>query len=94
MAGFGKFKLTDALPPVVRTELTTENVPADSKVPGQRRGKGRGKTSGKPDRSALAAEQVRESGENEHAKNAEASIRDRMVDIGRGNQQASRQGGK
>ena len=38
------------------------------------------------------AEQVREAHERAAAKNAEASIRDRMVDIGRGNQQAGRQG--
>jgi hypothetical protein len=94
MAGLGKFKLTDALPPAVRTELITDNVPQDGKVPGQRRGKGRGKSSGKPDRSAVAAEQVREDGESQQAQNAEASIRDKMVDIGRGNQQAGRQGGK
>lgn len=38
------------------------------------------------------AEQVRESQESEEARNAEASNRERMVDIGRGNQQAGRQG--
>ena len=38
------------------------------------------------------AEQTREAQESQAAKNAEASIRDRMVDIGRGNQQAGRQG--
>jgi hypothetical protein len=39
-----------------------------------------------------AAEQVRESHEAREARDAEASIRDKMVDIGRGNQQAGRQG--
>jgi len=39
-----------------------------------------------------AAEQIREADERAKAKNAQASIRDRMVDIGRGNQQAGRQG--
>ncbi len=93
MAGFGKFKLTDALPPAVRPDLTSDNVPQDGKVPGQRRGKGRGKSSGKPDRTTLAAEKARETNENAEARNAEASIREHMVEIGRGNQQAGRQGG-
>ncbi len=39
-----------------------------------------------------AAEQAREETESQQAKDAEASIRDRMVNIGRGNQQAGRQG--
>jgi hypothetical protein len=34
------------------------------------------------------AEQTREAQERDKARSAEASIRDRMVDIGRGNQQA------
>jgi hypothetical protein len=38
------------------------------------------------------AEQTREAQESQAAKNAEASTRDRMVDLGRGNQQAGRQG--
>jgi hypothetical protein len=40
----------------------------------------------------VAAEQVREAQESAKAGQAEASNRDRMVDIGRGNQQAGRQG--
>jgi hypothetical protein len=39
-----------------------------------------------------AAEQVREAQESKEAHDAEASNRERMVDIGRGNQQAGRQG--
>lgn len=39
----------------------------------------------------LTAEQAREAREAEAARNSEASIRDRMVNIGRGNQQAGRQ---
>ena len=39
-----------------------------------------------------AAEQIREAQESSEAGNAEASTRERMVDIGRGNQQAGRQG--
>ena len=39
-----------------------------------------------------AAEQIREADERAKAKNAEASIRDRLVDIGRGDQLAGRQG--
>ncbi len=38
-----------------------------------------------------AAEQAREAGETAQAHEAEASIRERMVAIGRGNQQAGRQ---
>ena len=53
-----------------------------------------GGKSGKKKRTPLKtdAEQVREACESEQAKNASASGRDRMVDIGRGNQQAGRQG--
>lgn len=53
-----------------------------------------GKTSrsGKPEPTHdTAAEQVREAMERDQARTAEASLRDRMVDIGRGNQQAGRQ---
>jgi ribonuclease I len=42
--------------------------------------------------SEAAAEQTREAKESEKAHSAEASNRERMVDIGRGNQQAGRQG--
>lgn len=38
------------------------------------------------------AEQAREAAESQKAHSAEASNRDRMVDIGRGNKQAGRQG--
>jgi len=38
------------------------------------------------------AEQIREAQERQDAKNNEASIRDRMVEIGRGGLQAGRQG--
>lgn len=40
----------------------------------------------------IAAETARERDEQAKAKNAQASIRDRMVKIGRGNQQAGRTG--
>ena len=56
-----------------------------------RKGKGKGKSAKKSTGAGLAAEQVREARESSQAKNAEASVRDRMVDIGRGNQQAGRQ---
>ncbi len=50
------------------------------------------KAGGKPAADhPTAAEQVREAAESVHAKDAEASIRARMVKIGRGNQQAGRQ---
>ncbi len=40
----------------------------------------------------LVAEQAREAAESQKARDAEASIRDHMVDIGRGHQQSGRQG--
>ena len=99
MAGFGRFKLTDALPEqVAEVEATPSQGGAPAGSP-TGRGKGRSKTKnksasakGKPAVTGeLAGEQVREARENNQAKNAEGSIRDRMVDIGRGNQQAGRQ---
>ena len=55
---------------------------------GQPLGKG-----GKPaPMHATDAENVREAKESAQARNAEASIRERMVNIGRGNQQAGRHG--
>ncbi len=71
---------------------------ASAGAEGKGKGKGGRKTAnakGKPSLgSGLAAEQVREARESNQAKNAEGSIRDRMVDIGRGNQQAGRQRGQ
>jgi hypothetical protein len=102
MAGFGKFKLTDALPEQP-AELEAPRPPGASQVASPNgRGKGRSKAKGKSASAKgkpslgldLAAEQVREARENNQAQNAEASIRDRMVDIGRGNQQAGRQKAK
>ncbi len=101
MAGFGRFKLTDALPqqPAQADESQSQggfNVGVPG-VRGKGRGKGKGKSAGEGKRSAasgLAAEQLREARESKQAKNAEASTRDRMVDIGRGNQQAGRQRAK
>ena len=43
-------------------------------------------------RRFAATEQTREAKESEEARSAGASNRERMVDIGRGNQQAGRQG--
>ena len=52
-----------------------------------------GKKGGRPMQAPeIAAEQTREARESEQARSAEASNRERMVDIGRGNQQAGRQG--
>jgi hypothetical protein len=102
MAGFGRFKLTDALPePVAEVEVSQPQGGGQTASP-TGRGKGRSKVKNKsanakgklPLSSGLAAEQVREANENNQATNAEASIRDRMVDIGRGNQQAGRQRAK
>jgi hypothetical protein len=84
MPGFGRFKLTDALP---------EQPPADDELhlgagtPGSSpgaKGKGKGKKKGKVARDQSKLSQ---SG----AADVETGTRDRMVDIGRGNQQAGRQ---
>jgi hypothetical protein len=102
MAGVGRFKLTDALPsqaePSPLSEGGAGGAPAQR---GKGKSKGRGKTKGKSANlsagQGLGAEQLREARESTQAKNAEAGARDRMVDIGRGNQQAGRQrsgGGK
>ncbi len=101
MAGVGRFKLTDALPSQAETPLTDESGGGAAAQRGKGKSKGKAKTKGKAAKqsasSGLAAEQLREARESTQAKNAEASARDRMVDIGRGNQQAGRQrsgGGK
>ena len=52
-----------------------------------------GKKGGRSEQTLeITAEQSREARERKQARNAEASNRDRMEDIGRGNQQAGRQG--
>jgi len=102
MAGVGRFKLTDALPQQAEpSPLQDGEVGASPVKRGKGKSKGKGRSKGKaaqPSAShGLAAEQLREARESTQAKNAEAGIRDRMVDIGRGNQQAGRQrsgGGK
>lgn len=102
MAEFGRFKLTDALPePAADVEPSPfpgSGHAASSAGKGKGKSKGRGKSTGAKGKPALtgeiAAEQVRETHENDQAKNAEGSIRDRMVEIGRGNQQAGRSGHK
>ncbi len=102
MAGFGRFKLTDALPeqPASDDLSNSGGGQAGSQAAGMGKGRGkpRGKSAGRKGKpspaSDVVAEQVREAREINQAKNAEASTRDRMVDIGRGNQQAGRQGAK
>lgn len=96
MAGFGKFKLSDALPKNVVESVgeSQSGAPPVKGIPGAKaRSKKatKGKSSGTHEQSA---EQLRESRESSRAKNAEASIRGHMVDIGRGNQQAGRQKAK
>jgi hypothetical protein len=84
MPGFGRFKLTDALPeqpPADQESHFSEGMPGSS--PGAK-GKGKGKKKGK-----LARDQSKLS--QSAGADAEPSTRDRMVDIGRGNQQAGRQ---
>lgn len=78
MAGIGKFKLSDALGKGTGGSSKKDAAPA----------KGKDKEKG-----AVAGEQTREALEAAQAKNAEASIRGHMVEIGRGNQQAGRQQG-
>ena len=95
MAGVGRFKLTDALPPQAeRSPLEDSSAGTAPPKKGKAKSKSKGKSSGKTASSSashsLAAEQLREARESKQAKNAEASVRDRMVDIGRGNQQAGR----
>jgi hypothetical protein len=64
----------------------SDAMPKESKADGKKRGKG-GTTL-----ETVAEQQAREARESQEARNAEASNRDRMTDIGRGNQQAGRQG--
>ncbi len=94
MAGIGRYKLTDAIPPEQR--ITPDPAQPGSGWSGRGKGnrKKRAGKGGAPGSGAQSAEQVREAGESAQAKNAEASVRDRMVDIGRGTQQAGRQRAK
>ncbi len=55
-------------------------------------GQGNGSRSPMMPEQETKAEQQRESRENKDARDATASNRERMVEIGRGNQQAGRQG--
>lgn len=98
MAGLGRFKMTDAIPPEQRAKAEAAEPDAEG-PPGAtgRPRKGKRKRPGGAGKAAsvgLNSEQVREARESEQARNAEASTRDRMVDIGRGNQQAGRQRAK
>jgi hypothetical protein len=97
MAGLGRFKMTDALPQgqQINAESSQPSDYVEAGSTGQaRKGKGKGKASSKATSKGPDAEQVREARENAQAKNAESSTRDRMDDIGRGNQQAGRQRAK
>jgi hypothetical protein len=102
MAGLGRFKLTDALPdqPAQTDAPAPDGAGPPSSPVGKRNGRGgsRRKVAKAKDKSSLtgglAAEQVREARESKQAKNAESSTRERMVEIGRGNQQAGRQRAK
>jgi hypothetical protein len=95
MAGLGRFKMTDALPPEQRARAeATQPDAAGPPGPTGRPRKGKRKTAGGAASRGSDAEQVREARESAQARNAEASTRDRMVDIGRGTQQAGRQRAK
>jgi hypothetical protein len=93
MAGVGKFKLTDALPKNAAETAGDANAAAGPPVKGKFKAKARSKKSASGTHDQ-AAEQLREARESSKAKNAEASNRGHMVDIGRGNQQAGRQKAK
>jgi hypothetical protein len=101
MAGFGRYKLTDAIQPdplakVDQSQPQGQGRRGSADRSGRGKGKRKGRSageSGKPSSGGLAAEQLREARESAQARNAEASTRDRMVEIGRGNQQAGRQRG-
>lgn len=60
-------------------------------IPNQQPGSGGNKVGRPVPTHETAAEQIREAKESEEASGAKTSNRDRMVDIGRGNQQAGRQ---
>jgi hypothetical protein len=101
MAGLGRFKMTDALPPEQRAAAESSRsddrgqaVTSGRAGKGRRKGQGRSRKAGQAAAKGPDAEQVREARESTQARNAEASARDRMVDIGRGNQQAGRQRAK
>jgi hypothetical protein len=84
MAGFGRFKLTDALP---EQPAGDEGLQSGAGLPGTSPGakaRGKGKKKGK-----LARDQSKLT--QSAGADAEPGVRDRMVDIGRGNQQAGRQ---
>jgi hypothetical protein len=84
MAGFGRFKLTDALPaqpPMDDESQFTAGTRGSSSLG---KAKGKGKKKGK-----LTGDQTKRS--QAASPDADPSIRDRMVDIGRGNQQTGRQ---
>jgi hypothetical protein len=96
MSGIGKFKLTDALPRNLG-DLPGDAGPASLGDKGAGKAKPRSKKAkaGKPAAGhEQSAEQIREARESARARNAEASPRGHMVDIGRGNQQAGRQKAK
>jgi hypothetical protein len=87
--------MTDALPP--EQKAIAESSPSQAGATGPVRkgkGKGRARSVGKATPKGSDAEQIREARESAEAHDAEATTRDRMVDIGRGNQQAGRQRAK
>jgi hypothetical protein len=97
MSGVGRFKLTDALPKNQGTAAGDQKQARGTPTLGKGRTKARRKKASPVETLATheqAAEQLREARESAKAKNAEASIRGHMVDIGRGNQQAGRQKAK
>jgi hypothetical protein len=84
MAGFGRFKLTDALPDQPADDQELQSGAGLPGVAPGAKGKGKAKKKGK-----LARDQSKLS--PSAGADAEPGIRDRVVDIGRSNQQVGRQ---
>ena len=84
MAGFGRFKLTDALPDQPASD---EDLQSGGGIPGSSpggKGKAKGKKKGKQARDQSKLSQSA-------SADAEPGIHERVVDIGRGNQPVGRQ---
>ena len=97
MSGVGKFKLTRCAAEEYGQTCRGRKCgvePGRPKASARPSPEARRRPRARPGTHEQAAEQLREARESSQAKNAEASIRGHMVDIGRGNQQAGRQKAK
>jgi hypothetical protein len=84
MAGFGRFKLTDALP---EQPPADDDLQAGAGLPGTAPG---GKAKGKAKKKGKLGRDPSKLAQSTGAE-ADPGIRDRVVDIGRSNQQPGRQ---